>query len=490
MHIIKSAVDKGAISSIPGQHLPPGTVLTTSGAMSTTFSQIGVLDLWSDHCVELASALLQPHTPWPGDDDDDDDIWQFQLPLIAALYIDSTRQAGRASNAFVKLLKLPNITGITMTTWAYPDVYDRMKLAGYWYMALFQEPLYHPNTQNSPFQNIGHVIMQTIEHCSEITLSVLSLLDHSVKHLRATASSLINLEIRASWPHNKSLVLVCTLPTGPISHSADEHWRKMFNPWVLFHLESLFPQSSILAPMEVEQLKWTDTPEQVHIAKARLALYDSFEGEDRKETKQLRVDPQVLKMFLWSKDYVVCTGALKWCLNLVPMSQADDAGMFIPETVGYQWIEHLIQVLCRSSGYERLAAWRFLAEHLVPKWIMLPPSWRSCFASAFLFSTVKLPCMPELHVYQHFAGTLEEPLQLDPFFSFLLAVVEHTKAGVTWGQLTSIEHWLALLLALRIRNQDQNAPLEHILAARKQDIVEETMKSFGELPMADSGVDE
>jgi len=397
MHTIISAVDKEAIHSIPGYHNSPGTVLTTTDSMSMTFHQVDALDLWSDHCVELASALLQPHTRRSGTDAHH--VWWFQLSLIAVLYIDSTRRGGRASTTFAKLLKLPNITGITLRTWRHPDAYDHLKLAGYRYMVLFQEPLYLPGTLNSPFQDIGHVIMQTIDHCSEITLSALHLLDDSVKHLHTTASSSINLN-----RHNDDfffrdiLTLHYTLPTGPIKHSAFQY--NLVNPWVPFHLDTLFPQSSILTPAQFEQLKWTDTPEQVHIARARLALYDSFEGEEYKETELLRPDPQVIKMFLGSNDYVVCTGAFKWCLNLVTISQPDAAGMFIPETVGYEWIKHFIQVLCADSGYERTKPWEFLTKHLAPKWTMLPPSWCSCFASAFLFSNVNPPGMPELYAYQ------------------------------------------------------------------------------------------
>lgn len=49
-------------------------------------------------------------------------------------------------------------------------------------------------------------------------------------------------------------------------------------------------------------------------------------------------------MFLWSKNYVVCTGASKWSVNLVNISQPSAAGdvhsaeMFIPETIGYDWV--------------------------------------------------------------------------------------------------------------------------------------------------------
>jgi len=479
MHTIKSAVDTEAIDSISGHHIPPGTALTTSDSVSMTFHQGDALDLWSDQCVELASALLQPHTHWSGTDADH--VWQFQLPLIAALYIDSTRQTDRASTTFANLLNLPNITGITVTTWAYANAYDRVKLAGYWSMALFQDPSYRLGIQNTPFQDMGDIIMKTIEGPAEITPSILYLLD-SVKHLHATASSSIHLDKRSVWHAIGVLELVCTLPTGPINHSIPE--RELFNPWVLFHLDTLFPQSSIPPPVELEQLKWTDTPEQVHIAKARLALYDSFEEEEHKGTEQLRPDPQVLKMFLGSKDYVVCTGGFKWCLNLVTISQPDAAEEFIPETVGYEWIKHLLQVL---SQYDTIESWEFLAEHLASKWTMLPPSWCNCFASTFLFSNVNPPGAPELLSYQHFTQAFPSTKLPLPFFSFLTTMVEHAKAGVTWGQLSSIEHFFGPF-SFSPQNQHGYAPLEKILAARKQEL--DTMGFFAELPMADSGTDE
>ena len=138
MYTIKSSFDKGAIHSIRGHDILPGTVLTTSGSMSMTFHQIDALDLWSGHCVELASALLQPHTRWSGTSANH--VWMFQLPLIAALFIDSTRHAGHAPTTFAELLQLPNITNITISTWEWVDAYDHTELVGYWSLALFQTP--------------------------------------------------------------------------------------------------------------------------------------------------------------------------------------------------------------------------------------------------------------------------------------------------------------------------------------------------------------
>ena len=303
-------------------------------------------------------------------------------------------------------------------------------------------------------------------------------MDTSVKHLSPTASSSSDLLLR------NDDCLECTPPGSRTTYYSSGP----FDSWILLHLDTLLIQGSIIHPQELGQLELTDTPEQVHIAKARLALYDSLAGE---ETQRIEPDPQLLKMFLKSKDYVVCTGAFRWCLNLVTISQPDAAGMFIPVTVGYEWIEHLIQVLCGYSGYERVRSWEFLTEHLVPKWAMLPPSWCSAFASAFLFSNVNPSGMPELHAYQSFAETLSDwarPIhvaQLHLFLPFLITALKLTKAELIWYQLTSIENWLAHLPEI-LENQDAHAQLENILATRRQELVEETIGSFAELPMADS----
>ena len=179
---------------------------------------------------------------------------------------------------------------------------------------------------------------------------------------------------------------------------------------------------------------------------------------------------------------------IKWCLNLVITSQPNAAGVFIPETVGYKWIKHLIQVLCE---YTRVRSWEFLAEHLVPKWTMLPSSWCSGFATAFLFSNVNPPGMPELCAYQSIAEALRgwgAGLR-QGFLPFLATIVELTIAGLTWDQLTSIENWLTHLPEI-LEDQSIHPQLGNILATRKQELVEETIGLFAELPMADSGMDE
>jgi hypothetical protein len=240
-----------------------------------------------------------------------------------------------------------------------------------------------------------------------------------------------------------------------------------------------------------------DTPEEVHIAKARLGHYNSIEGEEHKETEQLKPDPQLLNVFLRSKDHGVCTGAFECCLNLVAIGQpsgvgdADSTRMFIPEAMGHEWIEHLIQVLCGGNEYHQAKSWKSLAERLVPKWTMLPSSWCSGFASAFLFSSVHPPGMDELPAYQHFAKALRNrwgPV-VKAFLPFLATVLELIKSSLTWGRLTSIDSWLARLPA-RLMDLDAQAQIETILATREQQLVEEALGFFAELPMVDSGMDE
>ena len=475
MHTIKSALETGGIDSIDAPYALPGPVLTTSKSKSMTFHPVNAVDLWSGDCVDLASALLQPDTHWVGCSDDD--VWKFQLALIAALYIDSTKQAGHAPAAFSQLLKLTNIPGITMRTWVWADAYDQTKLAGYWYMALFKEPIYQKASDNSPVRDIGYIIMQTINRCSEVTLSALHLLDISAKHLCIQASSSSNLLIRAP---DGDLCLIWTAPDGAVINYA----YMPFNLWILFHLDTLFSQGSILHQGELEQLEWTGTPEQVHVALARLTLYDSLQGGEDKETKQLE-----LKLFLKSKDYAVCTGAFKCCLNLIspPNSPGDThcAEMFIPETMGCQWAEDFIQVLCGTSIYESDAPWEFLTEHLAPKWALLPHSWCRDFASVFLFFNVHPLDMDELPAYQWFAFTLSREGQTNQdFLPFLGTMLELIKHIVTSDQVTSLETWLVQLPEI-LKNQDAHIKLGNVLATRKQEIVDETLRFFAELPMED-----
>ena len=488
MHNIKSALETSGIGSIDGPYDIPGTVLTASEPKSVTFRQVGELDLWSDDCVELASSLLQPQAHCPGSHTDT--ICKFQLALIAALYMDSTKQAGHTS-AFAKLLRLTNLPYIAKDTWGWADAYDQTKLAGYWYMVLFQEPIYQQYSVNSPVHDIGYIIIQTIKHCSKITLSALHLLDISIQHLCAMASSSSNLLTRDA---DDNLRLRWNPPGGPIAHYAPGP----FNPWILLHLDTLVSQSSVLHQRELEQLEWDDTLEQVHIAQARLALYDSSQAHEYKEAKQLKPDPYLLNLFLMSEDYAVCTGAFKWCLKLATISQPNPAGgvhstgLFIPETMGCRWIEHFIQVLCRKPEDTPSEPCEFLVEHLAPKWATLSPSWCCDFASVFLFSNLCSSAIDELPAYQWFTAALLSTTgpahieQLQGFLRFFATILASITLSLTWDQLTSVENWLAEIIG----HQDIRTEVENILGIKRQHIIGETRRFFAELPMADLGMDE
>ena len=284
--------------------------------------------------------------------------------------------------------------------------------------------------------------MQTIHHTVNVTLPTLRLLDASVKHLWAIASPSSILLTRVSLAQ---LELRSDLPSGPIIN----HAIAPSDPWILLHLDTLFAQSSILQSKELKMLEWADTPEQVHIAKARLSLYDPMQGEEHKDAKQLRPDPQLLKLFLRSKDYLVCTGAFKWSLDLVPIS-GRSAGVFIPGTMGYEWIEHLIQVFCGVCLDDRARSWELLAAHLVPKWTMLPSSWCNHFALAFMSSDVHPPSAHPRPAYQCLAEALKDPGndwkidQLQSFLWFLLTILAPITLSLS-DQLASLENWQAQL---------------------------------------------
>ena len=143
--------------------------------------------------------------------------------------------------------------------------------------------------------------------------------------------------------------------------------------WLLLHLETLLTPKAFLHPEEVGKLEWSDTPAKVHIAEARLSLYDSSPAARYQAGKGPKPDPGLLRVFLWSKDREVYTRAFKWSLNLVPINQSGIPGdvnstsMFIPEVMGYEWVEHFIHVLCEGSHEDRRESWRFLISGLVPK---------------------------------------------------------------------------------------------------------------------------
>jgi hypothetical protein len=444
--------------------IQPGTV-SISESVPMTFHQIDgidALDLWSDDCIQIVRDLFQ----WRQDDG-------FQLSLIAALYIDSTKHA-HAHSIFADLIKYTNVTGIT-SRWS--DAYGH-KLAIYGYMAVSQKPL---NRDGYPLVTLYKVIRYTIRDHSILHLPGLHILEIAVKHGHKTAP------LSSDWLKKEPFGLTVIAPGERygIPLVGVDHW-------ILLHLDTLLAPQPYLLPEEVTRLKWSDTPEKVYIANARLVLYDSLAKAGYEGAKGPRPDPELFKVFLWSKDHGVCTHTFRWCLDLVPIGQpgtlrgADSTVMFIPERMGYEWIEHFIHVLCKGGRMERVRSGEFLISHLVPKWSMLPSSWRCDFASVIMFSIVQ-PKPQSVHGLPAYQCLIEAmPFnKLQGFIQFLANVLELIKSSLTWGRLTLLENRLTQNVA-RIENQDVHIQMGHILAIRKQQLVEETLECFAELPMAGS----
>ena len=470
MHAIRSALDRrGGVDSIAGHFILPGTV-STSESVPMTFRQVAgidTLDLWSDDCIQFVTDILQ----W-----DWGSYWHhdIQLSLIAALYIDSTKQAD-ARPTFGGLLKY---TRITDTLSQFSDSYDRGKLAVYWYMALFQQPL---DQDRDPFTFLYDVIENTITEHSTFRLSGLRILGIAVKHVHETAPC------SSDWLKMRENGLTITnfskRPMVKVDH------------WVLFHLETILAPQRYLLPEELKKLKWSDTPEKVHIAKARLDLFDSLAKTGHKGAQGPKPDPELLRMFLWAKDITVCTQAFKLCVELVPISQqpstlgeTDSSRMFIPETMGDEWVEHFVHVLCeRDSGVDSIS-WGVLKSHLVPKWNMLPSSWCYDFALSFLFS-IKHPLGADgSPAYQAFAAFINHD-ERQAYLLFLASMLEHIKPSLTWARITSLQSWLASI-PKRLESHDGQTRMEYFLAARKQELAEENLGLLAELPKTGSWMDE
>ena len=129
LHTIRSASERGDINYLDSLYILPGYVSTEPALM--TFGQvdgIDALDLWSEECIQIVEDLLQWRcSPYL--------LNYFRLSLIAALHVDSTKQA-HARNTFEDLLKH---TSIADTEFEFSDAYDDGNLAIYSYMALDQE---------------------------------------------------------------------------------------------------------------------------------------------------------------------------------------------------------------------------------------------------------------------------------------------------------------------------------------------------------------
>ena len=465
LHTTGPALNNGGINTIESLELLPGDVSTEP--VSMTFCRgdgLGALNLWSDGCIQRIKDLLQ----W---NPSSHILNEFRLSLIAALHIDSTKQA-HARSTFADLLERTSITGVQFR---FSGAYDHDKLAIYMYVAATRKPF---GEDGGYIPALYRVIWNTITEDSELQLSRLHILERALKHVRNTKS------LSSDWL-NRS-------PWGRISIVLNQRGfsrDKNLDHWLLLHLDTLLTPKRYLLPEEVGMLEWSDTPAKVHIAKARLYLYDSSAAAGHEVGEVPKPDPGLLRVFLWSKDHSVCTHAFKWSLDLVPVSQsgapgdANSTSVFIPEAMGYEWVEHFIHVLCNGSYGYRGASWSFLISKLVPKWTMLPSPWRRDFASALLLSIVRpinlhgLPayqCLAETHEYR----SLDDRKAFLPFIATLLNLV---KSSLTWVSLTSLENWL-VDLPEALENQDAQTKIRDILATRRPQL---TLDLFAtELPMA------
>ena len=445
MHTIRSALDQGNIGTIDRPYILPGNVATFEPApmMFCQVDGIDVLDLWSGDCIRFVKDLLQ----WYQGND-------FQLPLIVALYIDSTKHA-HARSTFEDLLRHTRITNIQL---GFSDAYDHGKLAVYWYMAVTQQPL---DQDGHPFSGVFNVIRETTSRRARQWLSGLRIMEIAVLHVHATVPPVSN------WLRKERYGLRITAPGEQYGKSQD------VDNWFLLHLDTLLATQLYLPPEEVKDLRWFDTPEQVHIAKARLDLYDSLAKAGHQGANGPRPEPELLRMFLRSKDYEVCTRAFKWCLDLFATpGDTSSTRVFIPETMGH---EHFVSVICKGHYWERRASWEFLLLNLVPKWTMLPSSWRHEFASALLFSILRLldtrGLSASIPLAENFWFMFYDP-GLDALLSFLTTLLELIQSSLTSEKLTTIEYWWTQTPE-KLKTEDIRTRMELILATRRQELEEE-----------------
>jgi len=291
MHTIISA-NQGKIDPIDGLFILPGTV-TTSESVPMTFcpvAGIDMLDLWSEGCIQFVKDLLQL---------DQGSYWHhnFQLSLIAALYIESTKQV-HAHSTFADLLKCTSIKDPALR---YSDAYADGKLTVYWYMAISHKPL---DQDCNPITTLHDVIQNAITEYLTLQLSGLRILEIAVKHAqKVTPCSLdwlkrVPFGLRVFYPdRNHWGNLVCV-----------GHWVDLahVDHWVLLHLDTLLAPQPYLLPEDVKGLKWSNRPGKVHIAKAQLDLYDSLATADHVES------------WRFLQSYVVPKWSMlpsSWCIN-------------------------------------------------------------------------------------------------------------------------------------------------------------------------------
>jgi len=353
------------------------------------------------------------------------------------------------------------------------------------YMAVSRDPLF----ENRHPAILYDVIENVITKLSTLKLSGLHILELAVKCVDKTAPP------SSDWLRKVSVGLEIIPP--------DQGYHILLfevDHWVLLHLDTLLAPHPYLLPDEVTELKWSDTPEKVYIARARLDLFDSLANAEYEGVKASKPNPELLTVFLWSKDYEVCTRAFRWCLDLVPISlpgtlgDADSTRIFVPETMGSRWVEHFIHVLCNGNHLEGSPSLDFLISHLVPKWSMLPSSWCCDFASTLLFCIVHPLDIHNHPAYQYIAerAVRRQGAKLRGFLCFLGTLLGLIKSSWTWSSLASFENWLDWGRESHHEAvyKDTHTQMEHILTTVKQRHTEETLGFFAELPMAGSWMDE
>ena len=459
MHTIRSALDRGDIGSISGLLILPGTDVT-SHSVSMTFCPVAntdSLDLWGKDCVQFARNLLQ----WEWGQ-----YWHhaIQLSLISALYIDSTKRT-HARPTFAALLACTKITDIQSQN---QGAYDHDKLAVYWYMAVSQKPL---DQDRDPIAIPYDVIHKVITEHSTLQLRGLQILEIAVRYVHKTAPR------SSDWLNR--------VPSGLRIIFPDKQYKPLLKEvdyWVLLHLDTLLAPEPYLFPEEAKKLERPDTPAKDHIANARLELYNSLANADHEGGEGHKPDPGLLRVFLWSDDYEVCTQAFKWCVELAPISRSgspevgDGTEVFIPATIPPRWVEHFFRVLCKDGHVGGVRSWGFLESLLYPKWPDLPSPWRFDFAFAFVFSIVHPRGMQRLPAYQCLANAIgSKPINQPTYLPFLETMLQLVETKLTLSMIRSLEDWLDNIPEI-LENQDARAGLERILATRRQQPADETLE--------------
>ena len=474
LHTIRSAIEQGGIHSIDRLYILPGNA-STSESVVMTFRQvdgIDALDLWSEECIQFVKDLLR--WDWPPYLLND-----FQLSLVAALYIDSTKHH-HARSAFADILRHTSTTDIEII---FSAAYDVGNLALYSYMAVSKNPL--PWDRDS-LSALFHVIQTTLSEHSKLQLSRLQILEMVVKHVHKLAGQ------SSDWLKTYRDCLEISVP----GHSTHISYPRI-DYWILLHLDTILPPQPYLPPEDVKRLEWCDSTAQVHIANARLNLYDSLAKAVPEGGKVPKPDPELLRIFLWSPERGVCTRAFNWCLDLGLISQPDpsgganNTGIFIPGTMGHGWVTHFIYVLCKGDVWEIGPSWRRLMSGLVPKWTMLPSSWCHDFASALLSTVVRPLDLDAFPAYQCLADA-QSIMAFDErqaFLPFIATLLELTTSSLSWGSIIPFENWLAKLPE-DLENPDAQTKMESVLATRKQEILDANLGCLAELPMASEWLEE